>query len=234
MEFPNRKPSKVPMGKDNQFPPPSSNIPSYDQPYGMAGVDPNWLMQIFQSVDRDRSGQITATELQSALSNGSWTPFNAETVRVLISMFDNNGDGTVNFEEFYALWKYITDWTSTFRNFDRDNSGSIDKNELANALTAFVAENFLLFQVTGPDGTIKVYILQESFADCVALTTELLVKVHYSSLRYRFSPHFYEVLLRKFDRSATGNVKFDDFIQLCIVLQVNVLRFPIFCLCIYQ
>ncbi|KFD60584.1 hypothetical protein M514_27217 [Trichuris suis] len=53
-------------------------------------------------------------------------------------MFDNNGDGTVNFEEFYALWKYITDWTSTFRNFDRDNSGSIDKNELANALTAFV------------------------------------------------------------------------------------------------
>ncbi|KFD60586.1 hypothetical protein M514_27219 [Trichuris suis] len=84
MEFPNRKPSKVPMGKDNQFPPPSSNIPSYDQPYGMAGVDPNWLMQIFQSVDRDRSGQITATELQSALSNGSWTPFNAETVRVLI------------------------------------------------------------------------------------------------------------------------------------------------------
>ncbi|KHJ42028.1 hypothetical protein D918_07918 [Trichuris suis] len=42
----------------------------------------------------------------------------------------------------------------------------------------------------------------------------------FCSLGYRFSPHFYEVLLRKFDRSATGNVKFDDFIQLCIVLQI--------------
>jgi len=36
------------------------------------------------SVDHDRSGQITATELQSALSNGSWKPFNPETVRLMI------------------------------------------------------------------------------------------------------------------------------------------------------
>uniref|UniRef100_A0A5S6Q8B6 EF-hand domain-containing protein n=1 Tax=Trichuris muris TaxID=70415 RepID=A0A5S6Q8B6_TRIMR len=167
--------SKVPVDKGSQSPPPPSNIPRYGQPYGMVGVDRNWLMQIFSSVDKDGSGQITATELQGALSNGSWTPFNAETVRLLISMFDNNGDGTVNFDEFYALWKYVTDWTSTFRGFDQDSSGSIDKHELANAMTAF---------------------------------------------GYRFSPHFYEVLLRKFDRSATGKVRFDDFIQLCIVLQI--------------
>ncbi len=32
-------------------------------------------------VDKDSSGAINAQELQSALSNGTWTPFNPETVR---------------------------------------------------------------------------------------------------------------------------------------------------------
>lgn len=35
-------------------------------------------------VDKDRSGAISADELQQALSNGTWTPFNPETVRLMI------------------------------------------------------------------------------------------------------------------------------------------------------
>lgn len=35
-------------------------------------------------VDKDGSGSITADELQQALSNGTWTPFNPETVRLMI------------------------------------------------------------------------------------------------------------------------------------------------------
>ena len=45
-------------------------------------------------------------------------------------MFDRDNSGTINFQEFASLWKYITDWQNTFRNYDKDNSGSIDKNEL--------------------------------------------------------------------------------------------------------
>lgn len=52
-------------------------------------------------------------------------------------MFDGNNDGAINFEEFVGLWKYINDWTNTFRSYDRDNSGNIDKQELVNALTTF-------------------------------------------------------------------------------------------------
>lgn len=52
-------------------------------------------------------------------------------------MFDTNGDGAINFTEFTNLWKYIDDWTKTFRSFDRDNSGNIDKNELTQALSQF-------------------------------------------------------------------------------------------------
>uniref|UniRef100_A0A915IUW7 EF-hand domain-containing protein n=1 Tax=Romanomermis culicivorax TaxID=13658 RepID=A0A915IUW7_ROMCU len=137
-------------------------------------TDRNFLWNVFQKVDSDRSGQITANELQSALSNGTWKPFNPETVRLLIGMFDSNNDGAINFDEFAALWKYVTDWVNCFRNFDRDNSGNINKQELTTALTQF---------------------------------------------GYRLSDPFYGMLMRKFDRSATGNINFDDFVQLCVVLQ---------------
>lgn len=96
-----------------------------------------FLWSVFQRVDKDRSGAITAEELQQALSNGTWTPFNPETVRLMIGMFDKNQTGTVNFEEFGALWKYVTDWENCFLSFDRDNSGNIDANELKTALINF-------------------------------------------------------------------------------------------------
>ena len=52
-------------------------------------------------------------------------------------MFDRDQSGTINFQEFGALWKYIQDWQTTFRSYDRDNSGSIDQQELKTALTSF-------------------------------------------------------------------------------------------------
>ncbi len=48
------------------------------------------LKYIYFRVDKDRSGSINAIELQSALSNGTWTPFNPETVRMMIGMFGMN------------------------------------------------------------------------------------------------------------------------------------------------
>ncbi|XP_035213650.1 programmed cell death protein 6-like isoform X2 [Stegodyphus dumicola] len=133
-----------------------------------------FLWDVFQRVDRDRSGSITVNELQMALSNGTWQPFNPETVRMMISMFDKDHSGTINFEEFKALWKYITDWLNCFRSFDTDRSGNIDRNELKSALTTF---------------------------------------------GYRLSDAFYDLLVQKFDRDGTRTIKFDDFIQCCVLLQ---------------
>jgi len=137
--------------------------------------DRNYLVSVFQKVDKDRSGAIDARELQSALSNGNWTPFNPETVRLMIGMFDKKGTGTISFEEFGSLWKYVTDWQQCFRSFDQDNSGSISKPELKTAVTAF---------------------------------------------GYRFSDQFYDVLLKRFDRSNKGVIFFDDFIQCSVVLHI--------------
>ena len=39
------------------------------------------------------------------------------------------------------------------------------------------------------------------------------------------SERFYDILVKKFDRSGHGVVNFDDFIQCCVVIQVG---FPLF------
>ncbi|TKY87585.1 hypothetical protein EX895_003599 [Sporisorium graminicola] len=100
------------------------------------GADPQ-LWQWFIAVDRDHSGQINAQELSQALVNGDWTPFDLDTVKMLMSVFDVDRSGQISFNEFAGLWKYIQDWQGVFRHFDQDRSGSIDQGELANALQSF-------------------------------------------------------------------------------------------------
>lgn len=95
------------------------------------------LWSWFAAVDTNRSGTISATELERALINGDWSPFDLDTVKLLMSMFDVDRSGTIGFNEFCGLWKYIKDWQNVFRHFDRDRSGTIDRNELREALRQF-------------------------------------------------------------------------------------------------
>ncbi|ORX72885.1 EF-hand [Linderina pennispora] len=85
----------------------------------------------------DGSGQLDANELQQALVNGDWSRFSLDTVRLMIAMFDRDHSGTISFDEFVGLWRYIEEWKQCFRTFDRDNSGTIDRGELLQALNAF-------------------------------------------------------------------------------------------------
>jgi Ca2+-binding EF-hand superfamily protein len=76
-------------------------------------------------------------ELQSALSNGTATPFSLNTIRLMIGIFDRNNTGTIDFDEFASLFPCINEWQKSFQSFDRDNSGTIDHMELKQALTSF-------------------------------------------------------------------------------------------------
>jgi len=100
------------------------------------GADPQ-LWNWFVSVDIDKSGHITVSELQKALINGDWTPFDLDTVKLLMSIFDTDRSGTIGFNEFAGLWKYIKDWQNVFRHYDKDRSGSIEGEELKAALHQF-------------------------------------------------------------------------------------------------
>ncbi|ORZ28705.1 hypothetical protein BCR41DRAFT_330180 [Lobosporangium transversale] len=91
----------------------------------------------FDAVDTDRSGNLSCEELQRALMNGDWTPFNVETVRLMMNMFDRDNDGTISFNEFIGLWNYIEKWKACFQTYDLDGSGTIDTHELHKALRGF-------------------------------------------------------------------------------------------------
>ena len=73
---------------------------------------------------------------------------------MLMAMFDSDRSGTIGFNEFAGLWKYIkgeiasitylvicqstfADWQGVFKHFDKDRSGSIEELELEQALRQF-------------------------------------------------------------------------------------------------
>eukprot|EP00301_Raphidiophrys_heterophryoidea_P015045 c2355_g1_i1.p1 GENE.c2355_g1_i1~~c2355_g1_i1.p1 ORF type:complete len:179 (+),score=44.73 c2355_g1_i1:28-537(+) len=89
---------------------------------------PELTQQWFLAVDTDRSGQIDANELQRALNNQE--PFSLSTVKLIIKMFDKSGNGTINYDEFCGLWRYLVDWRTAFNQYDRDKSGTMDPQEL--------------------------------------------------------------------------------------------------------
>ncbi|XP_022101488.1 programmed cell death protein 6-like isoform X2 [Acanthaster planci] len=137
------------------------------------GVDPT-VYQWFLAVDQDRTGSITAMELQQALTNNNWSHFNAETCRLMIGMFDRDNNGTINLQEFSSLWMYIQQWRGVFERYDRDRSGNIDAQELMTAL---------------------------------------------NEMGFRVSLNFCQATIIKYDRLSRRSVKFDDFIQICVLLR---------------
>ena len=95
-------------------------------------VDPS-VAQWFNAVDQDKSGQITASELQKALVNGNWSHFSEEACRMMIDVFDKNSSGTIDVGEFQQLFDYINQWKAVFQSFDKDRSGNIEQAELTQA-----------------------------------------------------------------------------------------------------
>ncbi|ERL93938.1 programmed cell death protein 6 [Dendroctonus ponderosae] len=166
-----------------------------------------YLWSVFVSVDRDKSGYINANELQQALSNGTWNPFNPETVRLMMGMFDRENRGQISFEDFGALWKYVTDWQNCFRSFDRDNSGNIDKNEMKHALMTFgykISDNLVNTLIQKFDRFGNQTILFDDFIQaCILL-------------------HTLTSAFRAYDQDQDGiiTIHYDDFLSMVLSLKI--------------
>ncbi|CAG7835477.1 unnamed protein product [Allacma fusca] len=107
---------------------------SYQQPHhpGAGGVDPQ-LAQWFTTVDQDRSGRISAAELQGALMSSTGQKFSESVCHLMIGMFDS-GTGSIDINGFQHLCQYVNQGLNAFRSFDSDQSGYINSQELSSAL----------------------------------------------------------------------------------------------------
>ncbi len=94
-----------------------------------------YFKEIFDDIDHNHDGEINSNELHEALRKGQPnSEFDTTTVQILLQKYDQNNDDEISFEEFYNLFVGINNQYIEFLDIDVDFSGSIDSNELANAL----------------------------------------------------------------------------------------------------
>uniref|UniRef100_A0A8C5LYV1 EF-hand domain-containing protein n=1 Tax=Leptobrachium leishanense TaxID=445787 RepID=A0A8C5LYV1_9ANUR len=88
-----------------------------------AAPDQTFLWNVFQRVDSDRSGVISDTELQQALSNGY--RLSEQFYEILIRKFDRQRRGEVAFDDFIQCCIVLQKLTDAFRRHDTDQDGWI-------------------------------------------------------------------------------------------------------------
>lgn len=76
------------------------------------------LKQWFDRVDAEKTGNITAIQLQRALAVGNLN-FSLSVVEQMIRMYDFDRNGTMSFEEFVALNKYLLKVQQAFSDLER-------------------------------------------------------------------------------------------------------------------
>mmetsp|Transcript_32830 Transcript_32830/g.91930 ORF Transcript_32830/g.91930 Transcript_32830/m.91930 type:complete len:277 (+) Transcript_32830:86-916(+) len=141
--------------------PQGGHLTAYGQQY-YNQIDQSRMLELqgaFASVDKDRSGHITATELTNLQFGGK--KFGLATAKKLLKVFDVDGSGSISFQEYAALHQFVMSMQGAFFQFDRDRSGKLDKTEVTQAL---VAGGFQLTQKTVDDLIKKFKQSQQRFA----------------------------------------------------------------------
>ncbi|CAK6975006.1 sorcin [Scomber scombrus] len=115
---------------------------AYPGPYGAAqggfpAVQQDPLYGYFSAV-AGQDGQISPDELQRCLTqsgiSGSYQPFSLDTCKLMINMLDRDMSGTMGFNEFKELSQALNGWKNTFASFDRDHSGTVEGQEMHQAI----------------------------------------------------------------------------------------------------
>jgi len=117
-----------PQGGGYGAQPPQAAVPN------VPGISPD-IQRMFAAVDTDRSGRISAKELQGSLQNGKGQGFSDKCCQLMISMFDRENSGTVDIHAFSKLFEYVNQWLNIFKTYDRNGSGQIDDHELNQAFS---------------------------------------------------------------------------------------------------
>lgn len=71
-------------------------------------------------------------------------------------MFNKDGTGTINVQEFQQLYRFVNQWLDTFRGYDKDQSGLIEEAEVAQAFQQMgyrFSREFVQFLISKADKT---------------------------------------------------------------------------------
>ncbi|XP_021298181.1 sorcin-like isoform X2 [Herrania umbratica] len=90
------------------------------------------LREWFNRVDSEKTGSITATQLKSAFAIGN-LDFPLSVVQQMIRMYDFDRNGTMSFEEFLALNKFLIKVQQAFSDLER-NRGFLSTDDVYEAL----------------------------------------------------------------------------------------------------
>jgi len=86
--------------------------------FGMHITDVKQLQDIFDNNDEDHSGSKDATELMNALMKAGKTP-SKEQVKKLLTKYDEDGNGTIEFREYQVM---IKNWEDDIAQFDSEKA----------------------------------------------------------------------------------------------------------------
>ena len=118
-------------------------------------------------------------------------------------MFDSDGNGTIDLQEFQKLWVYINQWKGVFDTYDRDRSGNIDGAELQQAYTQMgfrVSPNFCQLVVVTFDRLAKRSLKLDDFIQSCVMLRSLS-----SAFRARDT-----------NQDGTISVSYEDFMTMAI------------------
>ncbi|XP_063287355.1 calpain-2 catalytic subunit-like [Pelobates fuscus] len=129
--------------------------------------------------------EISAEELQRILlqitskhTHLKTDGFTLETCTSLLNLVDRDTNGKMNLEEFKKLWSKIKDWEHIFKNYDKDQSGTMNVQELRVALEAagFHLNNQFVESLCQRYGDDIMKVDFDSFLSCLAHLTHIFGK----------------------------------------------------------
>jgi Ca2+-binding EF-hand superfamily protein len=144
--------------------------------------------QWFYSVDHDRSGSISGTELAGIQFNG--TPIGPQVGFKLIKVFDRDNSGTIDLREYSILHKFLTLMQNAFMSNDQGRQGKLQPQQI------FTAIQSSGFQVSLP--TIQAMAKKFDPTNTgITFSTYLWICSHLAHARSIFEWN---------DRARTGNI----------------------------
>lgn len=81
-------------------------------------------------------------------------------------MFNKDHTGMISVEEFQHLYKFVNQWLQTFRSFDKDQSGSIEEEEVTQAFQQMgyrFSNEFIKFLIARADKIEKKKVSVDQF-----------------------------------------------------------------------